>query len=131
MQIPEGARPDSFAIRFIYEKGGKEYEFAPTELPADLATYKFVNRKDKLIRKGNAEPPIKGFTLVGMSNQDSTKSILDLPYTVLLFCEKFSDPVSKWQTGFERIYAEASKKNIPVFLVTTQPDKAVEQISKT
>ncbi len=38
MNIPKGARPDSFAIRFVYEKGGKEFEFSPAELPTDLAT---------------------------------------------------------------------------------------------
>ena len=42
MQVPPGALPDSFAIRFIYEKGGKEFEFAPSELPADLNTYNFL-----------------------------------------------------------------------------------------
>src|SRR5205085_9349418 len=30
MKIPAGARPDSFAIRFIYEKGAKQYEFSPS-----------------------------------------------------------------------------------------------------
>ncbi|MBK5270634.1 MAG: DoxX family membrane protein, partial [Bacteroidia bacterium] len=36
MKLPAGARPDSFAIRFVYEKGGKQFEFSPTELPDDL-----------------------------------------------------------------------------------------------
>jgi len=131
MKIPEGARPDSFAIRFVYEKGGKQFEFSPAELPADLATYKFVSRKDKLIRKGNAEPPIKGFAISGTTNTDSTQIVLVQPHAMLLFCENFSVPVSKWQDEFEKIYSEAVKKNIPVYLVTTQPAEAVNKISKT
>src|SRR5260221_9669241 len=96
MKIPEGARPDSFAIRFIYEKGGKEFEFSPAELPSDLATYTFVKRTDRLIRKGNAEPEIKGFALSGTTGEDSTQIVLSQPYAILLFCEDFSVPVSKW-----------------------------------
>lgn len=131
MKIPAGALPDSFAIVFVYEKGGKEFEFSALDLPADLDTYKFVSRKDKLVRKGNAEPPIKGFALSGVTNIDSTQIVLDNPYALLLFCEDFSIPVSNWEKGFEALYADAKTKNIPAYLITTQPAKAVEKISKT
>src|SRR5258707_13003238 len=63
MKGPVGSRPDSFAIRFVYEKNGKQFEFSPAGLPSDLATYKFVSRVDKLIKTGNPEPPIKGLEL--------------------------------------------------------------------
>jgi uncharacterized membrane protein YphA (DoxX/SURF4 family) len=131
MRAPEGAVPDSFAIRFIYEKGGKQYEFAPAELPADLATYKFVSRQDKLIRKGNAEPAIKGFSLSGITDTDSTGIILTQPYAVLIFAEDFSVPVSKWEKSFAGVYEEAGKKNIPVYMVTSQPSVAPGKISGT
>ena len=84
MKIPAGAVPDSFAIRFVYEKGGKKYEFSPENFPSDLGTYKFVDRKDKLVRKGNAEIPIKGFTL-NAGNMDSTDIVLSQPKALLLF----------------------------------------------
>lgn len=129
MKIPFGARPDSFAIRFVYEKDGKQYDFSPAELPADLATYKFVSRKDKLIKKGNAEPAIKGFALSGISDQDSTQAVLSQPYAVLLFCEDFSVPVSKWDKDFTKVYIAAKAKNIPVYMITTQPGDAVKNIS--
>ena len=131
MKMPAGARPDSFAINFVYEKAGKEYEFSPAQLPADLDTYKFISRKDKLIRKGNAEPPIKGFSLSGETNEDSTQIVLSHPYAVLLFCEDFSVPVSKWNNDFSKIYAEAKAKNIPVYLITTQPAVAPKAIRGT
>jgi uncharacterized membrane protein YphA (DoxX/SURF4 family) len=131
MKIPAGAIPDSFAIRFIYEKDGKQYDFSPSELPADLGSYKFKDRKDKLIRKGNAEPPIKGFSLSGITNVDSTDIILSNPYCILLFCENFSTPVSKWEKSFSEIYREAKNKNIPVYLVTTSPEQALKEIRST
>ena len=131
MKNPVGSLPDSFAIRFVYEKAGNQFEFSPAELPADLDTYKFVSRKDKLIRKGNAEPPIKGFSLSGVTNEDSTQIILNHPYAILLFCEDFSVPVSKWQKDFTEIYASATIKNIPVYLITTQPSEAPKYVSGT
>lgn len=131
MKIPAGAVPDSFAIMFVYEKGGKQFDFAPAELPADLNTYTFVKRKDKLVRKGNAEPPIKGFSLSGITDEDSTQRVLAQPYAILLFCENFSVPVSKWQNDFAKLYAEAKAKNIPAYAITTQLDEAKKNFAST
>ena len=131
MSIPPGSRPDSFAIRFIYEKGGKQYEFSASELPDDLASYHFVDRVDKLVRKGNAEPALKGFTLTGITKTDSTMAVMNLPYAVLLFCENFNEPVTRWKEEFEAVYAEATRRKIPAWIVTTQPEKAGEIIKGT
>lgn len=131
MKIPAGALPDSFAIRFIYEKGGKQFEFAPAELPADLDSYNYVSRTDKLIRKGNAEPPIKGFVLSGITSADSTSVVLNQPYALLLFCEDFSIPVSSWKDEFTKIYKAAAEKNIPVYVVTGRKDEAIQNFAST
>lgn len=131
MKIPAGALPDSFAIRFVYEKGGKQYEFAPADLPADLGSYNYVSRTDKLIRKGNAEPPIKGFALTGVADVDSTSIVLSQPYAVILFCENFSTPFSAWKEEFAKLYAAAKTKNIPVYAVTNRFDEAISNFSST
>ena len=131
MQIPAGALPDSFAIRFVYEKGGRQFEFAPAELPADLDTYNYVSRTDKLIRKGNAEPPIKGFALTGITNQDSTTIVLSQPYSVILFCEDFSTPFSAWKDEFAKVYAASKAKNILVYAVTSRREEAMNNFSTT
>jgi uncharacterized membrane protein YphA (DoxX/SURF4 family) len=131
MKIPAGARPDSITIVFVYEKDGKQFEFSPSGLPADLASYKFISRKDKLIRKGNAEAPIKGFVLSGVTDEDSTPIVLSQPYAILLFCEDFSIPVSKWEKGFAELYATAKTKNIPAYMITTRPGEAPGKIKNT
>jgi uncharacterized membrane protein YphA (DoxX/SURF4 family) len=131
MKMPVGARPDSFAIRFIYEKEGKQFEFSPNDLPADLGTYKFVKRTDKLIKKGNAEPAIKGFSLSGTTDVDSTQIVLAQQYALLLFCENFSIPVSKWENKFDEVYKEAKQKNIPAYIITTQPNDAAQKLAGT
>jgi len=125
MKPPPGSVPDSFAIRFIYEKNGKQFEFSPGELPTDLTTYTFKDRIDKLVRKGNADPPIKGFSLRTPSGADSTAIVLSEPYCLLLFCENFSTPVKYWQKNFGELRKTANQKNIPVFIVTASANEAV------
>lgn len=118
MQIPAGALSDSFAIRFVYKKNGKQFEFPAEALPADLASYTYVDRVDKLVRKGNAEPPIKGFALTGLSGTDSTQAILGLPQTYLLLAENLGNKNLGWMIAFKQLTERAGKKGIPVFLVT-------------
>ena len=131
MQIPEGAVSDSFAIVFVYERNGKEFEFTPTKLPADLDQYKFIRRSDKLIRKGNAEPPIKSFSLSGITDIDSTASILSQPYSILIFWYDFSQPAKAWQDDISKVYAEAMEKSIPVYAVTNKLDEASKYFAGT
>jgi len=131
MKIPSGALPDSFAIRFVYEKGGKQFEFAPADLPADLGSYNYVSRTDKLIRKGNAEPPIRGFDLTGITDLDSTAIVLSQPYSVILFCEDFTTPFSAWKDEFAQLYRTAKAKNIPVYAVTSRREEAMSNFSTT
>lgn len=131
MQIPPGAIPDSFAMRFIYEKEGKTYEFDMDELPADLETYTYKDRKDKLIRKGNAEPPIKGFSLTGISGTDSTDEVLALPACVILIAEHFRVDKESWIEEFARVYESCIANGIPAFLVTTSIPMAKNAVSNT
>jgi hypothetical protein len=123
MKSPEGSVPDSFAIRFIYEKNGKRYEFAPDQLPADFATYTFIDRKDKLVRKGNAEPPIKNFSLTGFTGVDSTAIILDQPFAILIFMQELKKNLVPNDLG--KLSATAGQKNIPVFFATPSNADAI------
>lgn len=95
MLPPPGSVPDSIAIRYIYEKNGQRFEFAPESLPADFTTYKFIDRIDKVVRKGNADAPIKGFVLKGVAGVDSAGAILQQPKAVLVFCLEL-DKDSRW-----------------------------------
>ncbi len=131
MKVPAGALPDSFAIRFIYEKGGKQFEFAPADLPADLDSYNYVSRTDKLVRKGNAEPPIKGFVLTGITGEDSTAVVLSQPYAIILFSEDFSTPFSYWKDDFIKLYTAAKAKNIPVYAVTSRREEVTNNFAGT
>lgn len=134
MKLPANAIPDSTVITFIYEKQGQKVEFTADKFPVDFNAdlYKYVDRYDKLIRKGkNNEPPIKGFILSGNTNEDSTQYVLNQPYSIILFAEDFSTPVKEWEKQFAQVYAVAKEKNIPVFLVTTRFNEATAAIAGT
>ena len=47
----------------IYEKDGVQKEFTLENYPWKDTTWKFVDRKDKLIKKGNAEAKIQDFVI--------------------------------------------------------------------
>lgn len=118
----------------LYIKGENLIEFTADKFPADFSTktYEFVRRYDKIIRKGsNNEPPIKGFTLTGESGVDSTANVLNNPYTVLLFIEKFTKAGEGWKKKFADIYTAATTKNIPCYIITAEPGEASKALSGT
>jgi uncharacterized membrane protein YphA (DoxX/SURF4 family) len=134
MQIPADGVPDSVVITYVYKKDGKEIEFTADKFPEDFASppYEFVKRYDKVVKKGRSNiPPIKGFVLSGVTNEDSTQFMLSQPYALVLICEDFSTPVSKWRADFEKLYAAAKAKNIPAFAITTQLTEAQQHFAST
>jgi uncharacterized membrane protein YphA (DoxX/SURF4 family) len=133
MKTPGNAVFPVTAITFIYEKNGQQKEYPSDNLPKDLdSTYKFIKRYDKVIVEGkNYQPPIHDFVLSGITDEDSTQRILSQPYAVLLFCQDFTVPISKWKDDFAKLYAEAKTKNIPVFAITTQLTEAQKLFSTT
>lgn len=129
MKLPADYVPDSTVITFVYKKEGKEIEFTADKFPADFNkdTYTFVRRFDKVVRKGkNTEPPIKGFVLTGETNIDSTSYVLNQPYAILLFCERFSSAGTAWKKRFEETVTAAKSRNIPSFIITAEPAAAEE-----
>ena len=133
MKIPANAITDSFAIRFIYEKNGQQHAFSPAELPDDLDTYTFVERKDELVRKGNAEPAIKGFSLNTSDNQDITESILQHPgYVLLLFVNDREDDVMKELKGsdIEKALTHAHQQKHPVYIVSNTSENVSNHLKE-
>lgn len=123
MRVPPGAVADSFAISFKYRKNGKIVEFDATHFPADFdSTYAYVDRYDKLIRKGNATPNITDFALKSADGIDSTKEILQGQGKYLLVLFKSFDNWPERKEGFMQVAETASRQGIPVLVAT--PDAA-------
>jgi uncharacterized membrane protein YphA (DoxX/SURF4 family) len=128
-KIPQGAITDSTVINFVYKKQGREIEFDADHFPADFSDslYEFVKRFDKLVRKGNAEPPIKDFVLINASNNDTTDAILSQPGKLLILFSKEWN--SDWNMGTELIQRIAAEKNIGFIISTASADKARENLT--
>ena len=126
MKPPKGSRPDSIAMVFIYEKDGKKHEFSINNLPTDTS-YKYVDREDKVIRKGNATPPISGFVLTGITGTDSTEAILQHPHAILIFAEHFNNS-AQWVYDLAELKRAAAAKEIPIFFATTTVDKVRQML---
>jgi len=126
MQNPPGSIPDSTVITFVYKKDGKDVEFTADKFPADFGdNYLFVKRYDKLIRKGNAEPPIKDFALSTFEGTEITQEFLNEPgYKLVLFLKDGYDK-QKWPEVFDLVVTTGNQKKIPSFVVTNIPQETL------
>src|SRR5262249_23313387 len=75
MELPPNAVKDSIQMVFIYEKDGKQVELTMDQIGMADSTYKFIDRKDKVIRKGD-EPAIHDFKVYDEQGVEYTDSIL-------------------------------------------------------
>jgi hypothetical protein len=102
MIIPEDAPPDMYETSFIYEKDGNRKEFNLSNYPANDTTWKFIDQKSVLVRKGYT-PPIHDFSITGPDGEDLTHKVLSNPgYTLFMISKKFKEADMKnLSEGFE------------------------------
>ncbi len=120
MQPPPNAVPDSVVMVFKYRKNNKIIEYSMNDLPADLdSTYEFIDRSDKVVRQGNATPPITDFALSTLQGNDTTSAILNsTAYSVMLFAKDFEN-YPKWNNRrFRKLQQILQQKNIHLFIIT-------------
>lgn len=124
MQAPPGSVPDSIAIVFKYKKDGKIVEFGAENFPADFDdSYEYVDRTDKVIRKGNATPKIEDFALRTVAGEDVTQTLLEMPgRQVLVFAQDFEGLKNSF-VAFKNMLTVAAQKNIPVRVVSPLADQ--------
>lgn len=125
MKMPVGAVADSFAISFKYKRNGKIIEFDKNHFPDDFdSSYEYIDRYQKLVRQGNAVPPIIDFSLKTIAGTDTTVGILNQEHKyILLFAKDFSN-VGKWREQFNAFLKTALQKNVPVYMVTADVEQA-------
>ena len=101
MKIPEGKPVDEYKTTFIYEKDGIKKEFTLDNYPAGDSTWKFVDQKSVLIKKGYV-PPVHDFSITSPGGEDITGKILDNSgYTLLMISVKLEKAAKqKLEEGF-------------------------------
>lgn len=127
MKTPVGAISDSFAIVFQYKKDGKDIFFDQASFPADFdSTYEYVDRKDKLVKKGNGlTAKIVDFSLQNITGADTTDAVFAStnPY-VLVFAKDMND-AADWSEKLTKLKMQWAAKNISVAIVTADTEKAI------
>lgn len=121
MKTPPGAIPDEYSFTFKYRKDGKVMEFPEDSLPEDLDdTYEFIDRSQKLVKKGNdLKPKITDFNLVTTSGTDTTMAILQQPGRYLMvFTNTFDATDSK---RYNIPLWMRLNQQLPVYVVTSYP----------
>ncbi|NMB72059.1 MAG: DoxX family protein [Bacteroidales bacterium] len=84
MEIPEGAPQDEYKTILYYQKDGVTKEFTLENYPWQDSTWKWVDTKTVLIKKGY-QPPIHDFRFTDQEGNDITDLVLyDTRYVFLL-----------------------------------------------
>jgi triosephosphate isomerase len=126
MVIPEGAKPDEYNTTFIYEKEGIRKEFDLNNYPANDTSWKFIDQKSVLVRKGY-QPPIHDFSITSGDGEDLTQKILSHPgFSVLMVSKKLSEAdKNRLLDGFE--FGRYCKANgIDFYILTASGTNEIE-----
>ncbi|MGB8491753.1 MAG: BT_3928 family protein, partial [Bacteroidales bacterium] len=95
MTIPEGKPVDEYKTTFIYEKDGIKKEFSLDNYPEGDSTWKFIDQKSILVKKGYT-PPVHDFSITSPGGEDITGKILDNGgYTLLMISVKLEKAARK------------------------------------
>jgi len=129
MKKPKDYVPDSTVITYQYKKGDKQIEFDQNSFPADFdSTYIFVNRFDKLIRKGTGGAKITDFNLTTSSGNDTTMTLFGIPKYILVLSNNYRG--EKWLNELIKVKDLCDKNSMPIFYVTSQSEDITSRVSK-
>lgn len=118
---PPGSVPDLYESVMIYEKDGKTQEFTMEDYPWDDSSWMFVDRIDKLVRKGNADPPIKDFFLTDSQGEDQTEAVLGEPgYQFFFFVRDARDARTDRMDRLQRLYEQSRDWGIPFRILSSR-----------
>ena len=128
MKEPEGAIKDSISIQMEFEKAGKTYFFDANHFPENFdSSYKYKNRKEVLVSKGNGLlPAIVDFEITNSKGIDTSKQLFatEIPY-VLVFTGKIDANVP-----WENLLGSLHKKYKLVYIVTADKTGAQQFFAK-
>jgi hypothetical protein len=126
MIVPEGAPSDEYQTTFIYEKEGIQKEFDLKNYPANDSTWKFVDQKSVLIKKGY-EPPIHDFIITSLSGEDLTQRILSYKgYSLLMIAKKLSEAGQKSLSEGFKLGNYSVENGIAFYVLTSSGTEEVK-----
>jgi hypothetical protein len=132
MSIPPDAPLDEYKTLLYYEKDGKEVEFTEENFPWQDTTWKFVDSKSVLVKKGYT-PPIHDFVLTTIDGWNQTDSILQYPgYFMLAISYRIDRANEEAIDKLNQLYYTAKDHGIGFAYVTSSPQLEIDDfIGKT
>lgn len=129
MKIPDGALADQYSTIFIYEKDGSRKEFTINNYPVNDSTWKFVEQKSVLVKKGFV-PSIHDFSIVSMQQEDITQKVLNNSgLTILMISKKLEEAdVRNLMKGFE-FGSYCDSTGIDFYILTSSGSEEVRNLS--
>ncbi|MBN1416413.1 MAG: DoxX family protein [Bacteroidales bacterium] len=119
MKIPEGMPVDEYETILVYEKNGIQKEFTAKNFPWQDTTWKWVETKQKLIKKGY-EPPIHDFIITSETGTDITEDILfDPACTFLIIAYDLYKSNRKAFEELNKAASEGKKSGFKFYMVTS------------
>ncbi len=120
MQPGPDFKPAVIESIFIYEKNGEKKEFTMDNYPWQDSTWKFVDRKDRVVKEATGEPEIHDFILNDSNNTDQTQAILSAKgYTLFWIVREqkkaHMDNVDKLRT----LVSKAAELHIPFYALSS------------
>jgi uncharacterized membrane protein YphA (DoxX/SURF4 family) len=129
MVVPAGAPVDEYRTTFVYEKNGVRRDFNLNNYPSDDSTWKFVDQKSVLIKKGY-KPPIHDFIISTLSGEDITKQLLSYRgYTVLMISKKLSESENKHLSNGFKLGNYCMENGINYYILTSSGTMEVKSYS--
>jgi len=123
MQPGADYKPAVITSVFIYEKNGQKKEFTTDNYPWQDTTWKFVDRKDKVISEAVGEPEVHDFILTDSSSTDRTHEILTgKGYTFFWFVRELDKAHTDNMDKLSHLIDNANALHIPFYLLGS-PDK--------
>ncbi len=132
MVVPEGAPHNVYETTFIYEKDGVKQNFTLENYPANDPSWKFVDSKPVLVKKGYT-PPIHDFTITTMTGEEITDLVLaDTTYSFLLISYKLDKANDSNVDKINELYDYAQRFGYGYYMLTAStPDHIVEWAENT
>ncbi len=116
MQPGPDYKPEVRKMVFIYEKNGEKKEYTPENLPWQDTTWKFVDRKDKVIAEAVGEPELHDFILTDSNKTDQTIAILQGKGYILFWFVRELDKVHMDNVDrFNGLVRQAESLHIPFY----------------
>ncbi len=125
MVIPEGMPLDEYETVLIYQKNGVTKEFTLDNYPWQDSTWKWVETKQKLIKKGY-KPPIHDFTIVSDQGTDITENLLsDTAYSFLIIAYDLNKTNQKAFQKINKIAEQGQKMGFCFYLITSSTKEEI------